>query len=73
MGRGRGGGIYRARAGRMHGSKYAHENDLGENGEGTRGVIGKGYQAWVVVVVVVVVHMTLHLMLQSNINLRKFL
>ena len=62
--------LYRARAGRMHGSKYAHENDLGENGEGTRGAIGKGYQAWVVVVVV---HMTLHLMLQSNINLRKFL
>ena len=35
MGRGHGGG--RARAGRMHGSKYAHENDLGENGEGMRG------------------------------------
>ena len=27
----------RARAGRMHGSKYAHENDLGKNGEGMRG------------------------------------
>ena len=58
----------------MAASSYAHENDLGETGEGTRGAIGKGYQAWVVVVVVVVVvHMTLHLMLQSNINLRKFL
>ena len=35
MGCGHGGG--RARAGRMHGSKYAHENDLGKNGEGMRG------------------------------------
>ena len=86
-------GVYRAHTGRMHGSKYAHENDLGNNGEGMReareGVSSLGggggggggsggggggvvVVAVVVVVVVVVVHMTLHLMLRSSVNLRKF-